>query len=178
MLINPKEAIEQGWIKISGEFKWDECIQPNAIDFTLDKAHYDGRLNVSTIIGKNHKQLPSFEEMDTVYDHDTACNYFEIQPGQAIDGSSNMYVTLPSGVAAMLVVRSTLNRGNCTLTSGLYDSGYQGNIGFSIFNRGKVSAYIEKGARVGQIMFIPSDHAKLYAGGYNHNDGEHWSTSK
>ena len=178
MLINPKEAIKQGWIAVSGDFNWDECIQPNAIDFTLDRA-YEPQTGVHTIIGKSSKQLPSFDEKETEsIDFNNQSRYFSIPPGQAIDGVSNMYVSLPSGVAALLVVRSTLNRGNCTLTSGLYDSGFKGNIGFSIFNRGTVEAYIEKGARVGQIMFIPSDHAKLYAGGYNHDDGDHWSTSK
>ena len=92
------------------------------------------------------------------------------------DGMSNVTVKLPEGVACMLIIRSTLNRNGIFLTSGLYDSGFEGPIGFTLRNDSGV-AFIKRGTRVGQIMFMSSDSAGLYSGGYNRKAGEHWNES-
>ena len=43
---------------------------------------------------------------------------------------SDFFVTVPAGLAAFLIVRSTLNRNGIFITSGLYDQGFSNNIGF------------------------------------------------
>jgi deoxycytidine triphosphate deaminase len=59
------------------------------------------------------------------------------------------------------------------LVSGLYDSGFKGNIG-AVLHTGTAYATIEVGVRIGQIMFIESKSVGTYAGGYNTADGQHW----
>jgi hypothetical protein len=69
-----------------------------------------------------------------------------------------------------------MNRNGVFLLSGLYDAGFSGSIGFIIYNMAG-QALIGVGTRVGQIIFARSDSAGLYAGGYNTDPGQHWSTN-
>lgn len=172
MLINPKEAIEKGWIK--GLVDPEKQIQPNAIDFTLDKLF---AIDPCTpfFLSEKSKQMRKFVEMEPKsYPDANGELAWHLRYGTAYDGMSNMYVEVPEGVAVKLIIRSTLNRNGIFLTSGLYDSGFKGNIGFILHNRGG-EAYIAPGTRVGQIEFYKSDSAGLYAGGYNTSEGKHFT---
>lgn len=171
MFINPNTAIENGWI--TGITDPEKQIQPNAIDFTLDKL-YSISDNLFVISEEGGKQMRGGSEMAPVPDRASGINFWTLQAGRVYDGMSNISVDLPEGVAAMLIVRSTFNRNGIFLTSGLYDSGYKGHIGFAIHNRSDI-ARVGVGTRIGQIKFVASDSAGMYAGGYNHEAGSHWS---
>jgi deoxycytidine triphosphate deaminase len=170
MFINPKTAIAEGWI--TGITDMEKQVQPNAIDFTLDRL-----FNITFTgfhISEQGKQMRGGKEMTPTHDRRENMDYWRLEPNSVYDGMSNVYVTLPEGVAAMLIIRSTLNRNGIFLTSGLYDSSFCGNIGFALHNRSSY-AYIAPGTRVGQIIFVTSDSAGAYAGGYNTTEGQHWS---
>jgi len=190
MLINPKEAIEKGWI--TGVDDFTPFVQPNAIDFTLDSLSKirDGHL---FLLSEKNKVMRGVQKVQpwTLQEilkpssqthliqkgfdvHNSKETFFVIDQNKAYDGMSNMYLTLPKGVACKLIVRSTLNRNGLFLTSGLYDSGFKGAIGFLIHNRSG-TALIAPGTRVGQIAFYTSDSAELYEGGYNHEQGTHYT---
>ncbi len=162
MIINPLTAIEQGWI--SGTFN-DNNIQPNAIDFTLDRL-FTINHEEAFIISEETKYVRGGEEITPLEDENDDRVYWPIDIRTSYDGMSDMFVKLPVGVACMLIVRSTFNRNGIFITSGLYDSGFEGHIGFIIHNMSG-PAKIAKGTRIGQIMFIKSDGAGTYAGGYN-----------
>lgn len=177
MFISPHVAIERGWIKrSSGKEISAEFIQPNAIDFTIDRvfsshgtAHaffaadviVDGKL-------KTIKQFPQFVEHETypMTHQEYAVDAFILDPG-VFDFLSDFYVELPEGVAALLIVRSTFNRGGNFVTSGLYDSGFCGNIGAALHVNNDCSSIVGKGTRIGQIIFVPSESVGMYSGGYN-----------
>lgn len=177
MFINPQHAIKQGWIKgIIDEFVQ---IQPNAIDFTLDRLFYS---NEDDFIiskdpknpGKELKQMRTMTEVSSVLDRRSGVNFYHLRSNSAYDAMSNVYVEIPVGVAAQLIIRSTFNRNGLFLTSGLYDSGFKGHIGFALHNRSGI-AKIEVGTRIGQIMFIESANAGTYKGGWNHSEGTHFT---
>lgn len=172
MFINPKTAIENGWV--TGISSVDVQVQPNAIDFTLDKLFTIN--NMTFVVGEDHKQMRGGEPLEatTAWNGTETREYWRLNPNSVHDGMSNMYVNLPEGVAAMLIIRSTFNRNGLFLTSGLYDSGYVGHLGFAVHNRGGI-ALIEPHTRVGQVIFVSSDSAGLYAGGWNHERGTHYS---
>jgi deoxycytidine triphosphate deaminase len=169
MFINPKTAIQKGWIR--GIKDPDKQVQPNAIDFTADKAFYIA--DKEFYISETHKQMRGGDPFPP------GASYFEAEPrqswyiagGEMLDFLSDVYVDLPEGVAAQLVIRSTLARNGLQLVSGLYDSGFKGHIGFLLHNRHRYEALIAEGTRVGQIIFISSDSAGTYDGGYNHDLG-------
>jgi deoxycytidine triphosphate deaminase len=165
MFINPKQAIAEGWI--TGLKDEAMQVQPNAIDFTLD--HLFDISDNAFFLSEQEKQMRGGAKQSTVTYNDT--EVFKLFPHESYDGLSSIHVKLPEGVAAELIIRSTLNRNGMFLTSGLYDSGFEGHIGFVIHNRSSGPAYLEKGVRVGQIKFIASDSAGVYAGGYNHAEG-------
>lgn len=168
MLISPRTAIAEGWIV--GDFT-EDSIQPNAIDFTADRMFM---LDICSqfVLRKDSKIMRKSSELTPVTFQDDIFTGWVIPMG-AYDVVSNFYVKVPTGVAAMLIVRSTLNRNGLFVTSGLYDSGFEGNIGFALHNRGGDSK-IEQGVRVGQIMFVESDSVGKYAGQYNTQNGQHW----
>lgn len=182
MFISPQTAISEGWIKRSDGTEISAAyIQPNAIDFTIDRVFSSAAATtqfkaVDTVIDgelKTVKQFPEFEELDAFEDADAKFDrvpMWHLTPG-SYDFLSDFYVEVPEGVAALLIVRSTFNRGGVFVTSGLYDSGYKGNIGAALHNNGNTAAGVGKGVRVGQIIFVKSESVGLYVGGYNHEAG-------
>lgn len=167
MFISPKYAIQEGWIKGVEESQ----IQPNAIDFTLDKVFNLGWSEFCLF--KEEKQHRTTAEQTTLTVQEKEC--FTLHPRTTYDCSSDMFVDLPEGIAATLIIRSTLNRNGVFLTSGLYDSGFKGTIGFSLHNNSNGFTRLEKGVCVGQIIFHKSDSEGLYKGQYNTKEGEHWN---
>lgn len=170
MFINPQTAIKNGWI--TGIVNPEKQVQPNAIDFTADKAFKLSRGDVF-YVSERHKQMRgsvAYEPEPTNHEPEIT-NSWLLAPGGMLDFLSDIYVDLPRGVAAMLVIRSTLARNGLILVSGLYDSGFKGHIGFLLHNRHENTAVIAEGTRVGQIIFVESDAAGVYSGGYNHEMG-------
>jgi len=180
MFISPKTAIEEGWVKFPewmSEEQQQKCIQPNALDFTVDRLFVVDR--GLFIINEDKKRMrggPELEAKSVFFEYGTD-PFWELQANEVYDGMSDFYVTVPEKVAAMLIVRSTFNRNGIFLTSGLYDSGFKGNIGFAIHNRSG-GACMAPHTRIGQIMFVHSESVGQYTGGYNTKEGQHWTSSK
>lgn len=178
MFINPKQAIEEGWVKFPewmSEEQKQKCVQPNALDFTIDHLYRISTTDVFTI-SESSKQMCQNTKLDA--SHTTVAgnsyNAWSINAG-CYDAMSDFYVEVPSGVAAHLITRSTFNRNGLFIQSGLYDSGFKGNVGFVIYNMRGV-AVIEPNTRIGQLIFTKSDDSGvMYAGGYNTEAGQHWT---
>lgn len=177
MIINPRIAIKEGWVK--GIKDEEKQIQPNAIDFTLDRifqiSHNDLIVYVDPETNEEVRQMRGVSEITPIPHRSSRAEFFHLQGKTSYDCMSDVFVTLPNGVAALLVVRSTYNRNGIFLTAGVYDSLFTGNIGFALHNLSNGSAKIQKGMRIGQIMFIQADSAGGYKGGYNTQPGQHYS---
>lgn len=175
MLISPITAITQQWIthptcKTVEEYEAKSFVNPNALDFTLDKLwRVDGSSPaIITEAGKTNRKLIPVEPNDE--------GQWVLEPNVLYDGMSDFYVRVPEGASAHLIIRSTFNRNGLTLNSGQYDSSYNGHIGFTLFNRSG-PIVTAPGTRVGQIVFTTSDSYGSYKGGYNHSIGTHWTSS-
>lgn len=170
MFINPKIAIEQGWI--TGIRDPEKQVQPNAIDFTLDHLKEVDRDTLPLISEAGKK-------MRGVWDvYPAADGNWVVERGIVYDGTSDAYVTLPDGVAALLFTRSTFARNGVFIISGLYDTGYKGHIGFTMYSFAGPRTLVQPGVRVGQIAFVEASAAKTYAGGWNHEAGTHYTQGK
>ena len=157
MFINPKVAIEKGWIR--GIKDPAKQVQPNAIDFTLDKvmAFLGGEV---ARLSESVKQMRALEmyEPTRILTMGDETPFWVLQAQKVYDGMSDIYVEVPEGAAAILYTRSTFARNGVFITSGLYDSGYKGNIGFTIYTVGG-SIDIGVGTRIGQVAFVwPTQH--------------------
>lgn len=168
MFINPKRAVDEGWI--TGIVNPAKQLQPNAIDFSLDILKLVDWSDTAKISETN-------KVMRTLIDAETdADGNWLLEGGRVYDGTSNIFVKVPKGVAATLFTRSTFARNGIFVVSGLYDSGYEGHIGFTIYTIGG-PAVITPGTRIGQIGFLSADASSVYAGGYNHQQGTHYAES-
>jgi deoxycytidine triphosphate deaminase len=165
MFINPLQAIDLGWITGIKDPKVQ--VQPNAIDFSLDVVQSIG--NTVARITESGKTMRSTEVLAPVDD------LWELAGQRVYDGTSDVYVNVPVGVAAVLWTRSTFARNGVLIASGLYDTGYKGHVGFTIYTYGG-PIQIGKGTRIGQIGFIKAENAGVYAGGWNHDKGVTWDS--
>lgn len=170
MFINPKIAIERGWVR--GVKNPEKQIQPNALDFTLDSLKELDQLTTPVITETEKVMRPAWD----VYPN--ADGKWVVERGVVYDGTSDMYVELPDGVAAVLYTRSTFARNGVFIMSGLYDTGYKGHVGFTVYSFGGSRVLVEPGTRIGQIAFIEASAAKAYAGGWNHEHGTHYTEGK
>ena len=103
--------------------------------------------------------------------------FFVLSEG-VYDMTFNEGCNLPKGIAAMLLLRSSLARNGCQLASGLYDAGFvTSNAGALLHVRGGGKIRIERNVRVAQIILIKSDTHKLYNGQYNNQTGLNWLKS-
>lgn len=167
MFIDPRQAIDNGWI--SGIKNLEKQLQPNAIDFTLDKV-FTVASNNDFIISEDGKQMRGGSSFEAVKDRRSEKMFWTLYENSLWDCLSDVYVDVPNGVACMLIARSSFIRNGLFLTSGLYDSGFKGHIGFVLHNRAGF-AKVGVGTRIGQVIFVESQNAKTYSGGYNHEVG-------
>jgi deoxycytidine triphosphate deaminase len=177
MFISPQYAIENQWIrhpecKTLDDWERHQFISPNAIDFTLDKV-FTLNTDDTPYVCETVKKMRSLYELDPI--NNSIERRWKLEGGRVYDGMSNMYVEVPENVVAILYTRSSFTRNGVFLTSGIYDSGFKGAVGFTIFTVGG-PIEIGEGVRIGQIAFVEASSAKMYAGGWNHKEGSHWAT--
>lgn len=174
MFISPQYAFDQGWIRNIANPEVQ--IGSDGIDLTLKMVSNIqlGEYSVLTIAKSNtvHRSLELVEPVTTdgwevIPD---GIKGYDLRHG-SYDVGFNEFVTLPQGVAALLLLRSSFSRAGHSMFSGLYDQGYEGYTGAVIHVEGPT--FIEDNMRVAQIVFIESaGSGQLYAGGYNHKEGD------
>lgn len=177
MLIDPRTAISEGWLTWNDKVSdINKHLQPNALDFDCARIfHLDKDDNA--FLSETSKKLRGSHEMPVIMDGEgeNAQEFWHLTNGECYDFTSNFHVRLPQGVAAMLIIRSTLNRCGVFLTSGLYDAGFEGDVCGMLRVAGG-DFMLAPNTRIGQIKFIRSeDSGILYSGSYSHKQGTHWS---
>lgn len=75
-------------------------------------------------------------------------------------------ISVPANAAAMLFVRSSLSRKGIFISSGVYDPGFSGASGCTIYNMGDERVVFEEGDRIAQMVFFECDPASQYNGKY------------
>lgn len=78
----------------------------------------------------------------------------------------NECVVLPENMCAELKIRSTYSRQGVLLSSGLWDSGFQGSLGCTLYNLSDNIIEIPANERVCQIVCYEADSAGMYNGQY------------
>lgn len=93
-----------------------------------------------------------------------------IQHGQSLNVLLNEIVKLPKDVFATFTHRSSFNRKGVLITGSIYDPGYEGQVGCTIYNLSGMELGIQDCERIGQMLFFKADPASEYNGQYQ---GEH-----
>jgi deoxycytidine triphosphate deaminase len=132
-------------------------VQPNAVDLRLGKIF---KMSQSTfIIDEKQKVHRGSYEMKA-----DGQGYYNLPEGHYEVVMENMIV-VGAQEAGWVITRSTLNRNGVFLTSGLYDSGYDGVMaGVMHVTCGPMR--IQKGTRIGQYISFNAEALHSYNGSY------------
>lgn len=135
----------------------EDDVQPNAVDLRLGKVF---KMSQSTfIIDEKQKVHRGSYEMKP-----DPLGYYNLPEGHYEVVMENMIV-VGDKEAGWVITRSTLNRNGVFLTSGLYDSGYDGVMaGVMHVTCGPMR--IQKGTRIGQYLCFNAEALHKYEGSY------------
>lgn len=138
------------------DYEDDPAIQPNAIDLRIDKVwQMQGEFTIDEET-KNHRKKYLIEP-----DCD---GYYKLQKG-TYEISMQGKITMGHDEGGFIITRSTLNRNGCFLSTGWFDSGYEGSMGSCLHvNGGPLK--IKRGTRVGQFLLWKSETLHQYDGDY------------
>lgn len=132
-------------------------IQPNAVDLRVGKIftiHTDQMFVLSEDEKVHRGSSLILPDRDGWYD--------------LVEGSYEIVmeneIEVGDGEAGWVITRSTLNRNNVFLTSGLYDSGYHGVMAAVMHVGGPMR--IKQGTRVGQYLSFSAEQLSKYNGSY------------
>lgn len=132
-------------------------VQPNAVDLRLGKV-FKLSGSIFVIDEKEKRHRGSFEIQPD------ALGYYNLPEGTYEVIMENMIV-VGEGEAGWVITRSTLNRNGVFLTSGLYDTGYDGVMaGMIHISCGPMR--IQRGTRIGQYLSFNAEALHSYDGDY------------
>ena len=138
-------------------------IQPNAVDLRIGKV-FEISTNIFILTDEKKEHRGSIElstDLDGFWTLAQGC--YEVIMENMIEVGENE--------AGWVITRSTLNRNGVHLTSGLYDTGYNGVMaGVMHVNCGAFR--IKKGTRIGQYLNFQAENIGSYDGDYG-KGGEH-----
>ncbi len=132
-------------------------VQPNAVDLRIGKIF---RLSTSTFkIDENEKVHRGSFELKA-----DPQGYYNLAEGHYEVVMENM-ITVGEGEAGWVITRSTLNRNGVFLTSGLYDTGYDGVMA-AVMHVTCGPMRIQRGTRIGQYLSFNAEALHKYDGSY------------
>lgn len=136
-------------------------VQPNAVDLRLGKLFaikWENDFEVSN----DHKTHRGSVEIEPDED-----GYYNLSTGSYEVIMENI-INVGEDEAGWVITRSTLNRNGIYLTSGLYDSGYNGVMAGVMHVIGNLSTRtrIKQGTRIGQFLCFKSEALSSYDGDY------------
>lgn len=136
-----------------------QSIQPNAVDIDIDVAYkiYDTIFTIDNSNNKTHRDRQKIQ-----CDQD---GFWFFVPG-VYEFSSTFNVQIAEQECGWLITRSTFVRNGCFVTSGLYDSGYNGIIGGVLHVCGG-PVKIQRHSRIAQFVLTDSESIGLYGGNYH-----------
>ena len=135
-------------------------IQPNAVDLRLGKVlRIKG--NMFAIDNDNKVHRGSEEVVPDKVDGE---DWYFLDEGSYEVIMENI-VDVSEGEAGWVIPRSTLNRNGVFLTSGLYDSGYNGVMA-SVMHVTTGPMRVKKGTRIGQYICMKAETLSMYDGDY------------
>jgi len=138
----------------------EKDIQPNAVDLRIGSVFKIS--DAEFVIDEQKKVHRGSSKMETD-DHE----YYNLQPGHYEVIMANEIV-VGDNEAGWVITRSTLNRNGVFLTSGLYDSGYDGVMA-AVLHVTCGDARIKKGTRIGQYLSFDAEMLSKYDGDYGNN---------
>jgi deoxycytidine triphosphate deaminase len=135
-------------------------IQPNAVDLRLSKV-----FRISSDVFEISNENKKHRRTAVIEPDEDGWFYLEVGDYEVV---MENIVFVGKQEAGWVITRSTLNRNGIFLTSGLYDSGYEGVMA-GCLHVGSGPARIKKGTRIGQYLSFDAEALHGYSGSYGLN---------
>lgn len=132
-------------------------VQPNAVDLRL--ARVFAIETADFVISEEERVHRGSVEIEP-----NAEGFFVLEPGSYEVVMENI-INVGENEAGWVITRSSLNRNGIFLTSGLYDSGYNGSMA-GCMHVNVATAKIAKGTRIGQYLSFDAEMLHEYDGAY------------
>lgn len=163
MIVDPKTLLDKHLF----EYK-RENVQPNSYDLRLHKV-FEIRGGIR-FFANGEKQLPPYQEVHPTeglfgYPNPSPPEpWFILRKGVLYQLEFYETVSMPSHLAAISVMRSSMSKSGASGEPGLYDSGYIGQCGMTVSV--DYQCEIQQGASVAQLIFMTANTSQLYEGEY------------
>lgn len=159
MIINPRLALDNGWITFPNRPMESNQLQQNGIDVRIDCAY-------KIPIHKTFMLLvDDAHHLDRYTPKKSSCKGRQtilMERGIPYNADCFEYVSVPKDVVARVYIRSTLNMNGVWGQSTLYDSGFENFVGLMLYPW--VPFEVHVGARIAQIVFMKAESNSLYRG--------------
>jgi len=129
----------------------EEKLIENYSEKSLNGAGYDlrvgrfYRIRGEAFLGVEKRTLPEVDEI--------SAEGITLNPGEYVLVETVERVCMPKNLMARILPRSTLFRAGCSLITAVVDPGYRGTLTMGLKNLSDTAFYLERGARIGQIVF-------------------------
>lgn len=135
------KMIEAGKLKVSPFDKFTQ-LQPASVDFTLGDSY---------AVLKCDRAVTLDEELEYTR---IKSDKYTIEPGEFVLATTQEYFEIPDNLTAFVEGRSSIGRlGLFIQNAGWVDPGFEGEITLELYNASNVPIVLEKGRRVGQLVF-------------------------
>lgn len=124
------------------------------------------QINPKEIADKKIVKLSEFSQIQQVGIDLTVSEDVFLNKGESKNILLNETIELPGDMYATFHQRSSYSRKGVFVTTGIYDPGYQGSLGCTVYNMGDKEILIPKNERIGQVMVFKADAASSYNGQY------------
>lgn len=121
------------------------------------------QINPREVAQRGIVRLSPFSEIQQVGIDLTTSEQIILRKGECRNILLNETIKLPIDMYATFIQRSSYSRKGVFVTTGVYDPGYEGSLGCTIYNFGEDIA-IGKDERIGQLLVFKADAASGYDG--------------
>lgn len=122
------------------------------------------QLNPQRIVDEGVIQLSKESSVQQVGIDLTLSKGVSIGHGESTNVDFQEKIFLPEDIFSTFTQRSSYSRRGIFMTTGVYDPGYNGSIGCTIYNMSGEPIQIGAKERVGQMLFFKADAASEYDG--------------
>ncbi len=122
------------------------------------------QINPKEVLGREMVQLSEYSQVQQVGIDLSLRDTIHLEDKQSVNVTFNETIKLPEDAFALFYVRSSFSRKGVFVSSGVYDPGYEGSLGCSVYNLSGGPITIDVGQRIGQIICFKADSASTYNG--------------
>lgn len=122
------------------------------------------QINPDTIVARKIIKMSEYSEIQQVGIDLSISEEVIIQKGGSYNVLFNETVELPKDIYSTFNIRSSFSRKGVFATTGIYDPGYVGSLGCTLYNMSAEEIIIPQNTRVGQMLFFKGQAASEYNG--------------